>query len=465
MLSGEPFIPQTVTVHLGAPDAAAENVTVPFVEYVKNVASSELYPTWPENALRANIHVIVSFVLNRIYTEWYRARGYDFDITNSTQYDQAFVYGREIFDNIGQLVDELFPVYVRRIGTVEPMFTAFCNGTTSTCSGLSQWGTVALAEQGMAPLEILQYYYGDDIELIRTDDIRSATPTYPGRVLKIGDVSPDTQTIQTQLNRISNNFPAIPKIENVDGIYDEKTAEAVRAFQEIFDLPATGEVNESTWYEISYIYTSVKRLAELNSEGLRQQDLERSFPEVLQQGDTGAAVRSMQYYLAVVGAYYASVLPITITGTYDDATVASVRSFQQTFGLPQTGVTDRQTWNDLYAAYLGILESQPTNACVQLYPNIVLREGVTSPAVRTLQQYLTYLSQFDPNIPAVSDTGYFGPLTRSAVQAFQRLYGLTPNGNVGAVTWDAISGAYAERRCGANKRPYQSPGYTITATN
>lgn len=208
----------------------------------------------------------------------------------------------------------------------------------------------------------------------------------------------------------------------------------------------------------------MKRLAELDSEGIRQQDLERSFPEVLQQGDTGAAVRSMQYYLAVVGAYYASVLPITITGTYDDATAASVRSFQQTFGLPQTGVTDRQTWNDLYAAYLGILESQPTDACVQLYPDMVLREGVTSPAVRTLQQYLTYLSQFDPNIPAVSDTGYFGPLTRSAVQAFQRLYGLTPNGNVGAVTWDAISGAYAERRCGANKRPYQSPGYTITAT-
>lgn len=463
MLSGEPFIPETITVHLGAPDSNAENVTVSFPEYVKNVASSEIYPTWPENSLRANIHVIVSFALNRIYTEWYRARGYDFDITNSTQYDQAFVYGRDIFDNISKLADELYPVYIRRIGTVEPLFAAFCNGTTVTCGGLSQWGTVALAEQGKTPLEILQYYYGDDIELVRSSDVRAATRTYPGRVLNIGDVGADVQTIQIQLNRISNNYPAMPKIAQTDGIYDENTANAVRKFQEIFRLTPTGEVNESTWYEISYIYTSVKRLAELNSEGLRQSELERSFPSTLQLGDTGFAVRSMQYYLAVVGAYYASVLPITITGTYDDATAASIRSFQQTFGLPQTGITDRQTWNDLYAAYLGILESQPTDTCAQLYPDIVLREGVTDEAVRTLQQYLTYLSQFDSNIPAVSDTGYFGPLTKSAVQAFQRQYGLTPNGVVGAVTWDAISGAYAERKCGADKRPYQSPGYVITA--
>lgn len=463
MLSGEPFIPQTVTVHLGAPDSNAENVTVSFPDYIKNVASGELYPTWPENALRANIHAIVSFVLNRIYTEWYRSRGYDFDITGSTQYDQVFVYGREIFDNISRLTDELYPVYVRRIGTVEPLFTAFCNGTTSTCAGLSQWGTVGLAEDGKTPLEILQYYYGDDIELVRSANIRSATPTYPGRVLNIGEVGADVQTIQLQLNRISNNFPAIPKIAEADGIYDDRTADAVRTFQEIFNLEPTGEVNESTWYEISYIFTSVKRLAELNSEGLRQSELERSFPATLQPGDSGNAVRSMQYYLAVVGAYYASVLPISITGTYDDATTASVRSFQQTFGLPPTGITDRQTWNDLYAAYLGILESQPNDTCVQLYPDLVLREGITDPAVRTLQQYLTYISQFDASIPAVSDTGYFGPLTRSAVQAFQRQYGLTPNGIVGAVTWDAIAGAYSDRRCGAGKRPYQSPGYTITA--
>ncbi len=463
MLTGEPFIPETITVHLGAPNSNAENVTVPFRDYVKNVASSEIYPTWPENALRANIAVIVSFALNRIYTEWYRSRGYDFDITNSTQYDQAFVYGRDVFENISLLVDELYPEFIRRNGSIEPLFAAFCNGTTVTCNGLSQWGTVDLANQGMTPIEILRYYYGDDINLIRSNDIRSATRTYPGVPLNIGDVSNDVQTIQLQLNRISNNYPAIPKIAETDGIYDENTANAVRIFQEIWGLDPTGEVNEATWYQLSYIYTSVKRLSELNSEGLRQNEIDRIFPNTLQLGDAGQTVRSLQYYLAVVGAYYASVQPAPITGTYDEATAASVRSFQQTFGLPQTGVADRQTWNDLYAAYLGILESQPSDACAQLYPDLVLREGVTDESVRTLQQYLSYLSQFDPNIPAVSDTGYFGPLTKSAVQAFQRQYGLTPNGVVGAVTWDAIAGAYAERHCGANKRPYQSPGYIITA--
>ncbi|MBR6760458.1 MAG: peptidoglycan-binding protein [Oscillospiraceae bacterium] len=463
MLTGEPFIPETITVHLGAPNSNAENVTVPFRDYVKNVASSEIYPTWPENALRANIAVIVSFALNRIYTEWYRSRGYDFDITNSTQYDQAFVYGRDVFENISLLVDELYPEFIRRNGSIEPLFAAFCNGTTVTCNGLSQWGTVELANQGMTPIEILRYYYGNDINLVRSNDIRSATRTYPGVPLNIGDVGNDVQTIQLQLNRISNNYPAIPKIAETDGIYDENTANAVRIFQEIWGLEPTGEVNEATWYQLSYIYTSVKRLAELNSEGLSQSEIDRIFPNTLQLGDTGNAVRSMQYYLAVVGAYYASVQPAAITGTYDEATAASVRSFQQTFGLPQTGIMDRQTWNDLYAAYLGILESQPADACAQLYPDLVLREGVTDESVRTLQQYLSYLSQFDPNIPAVSDTGYFGPLTKSAVQAFQRQYGLTPNGVVGAVTWDAIAGAYAERRCGANKRPYQSPGYIITA--
>ena len=148
MLTGEPFIPQNITVHLGAPDENASNVTLPFPDYIKNVASSEIYPTWPETALRANIYAITSFALNRIYTEWYRSRDYPFDITAVTQYDQKFIEGREIYDNISRLVDELFDDYIRREGRIEPLFTAFCNGTTVTCSGLSQWGTVDLAKQG-----------------------------------------------------------------------------------------------------------------------------------------------------------------------------------------------------------------------------------------------------------------------------------------------------------------------------
>ena len=172
MLTGEPFIPETITVHLGRPNEDAQDVTVAFSDYVKNVASSEIYPTWPEASLRANIYVITTFALNRIYTEWYRARGYAFDITSSTQYDQKYIYGREVFENISRLVDEQFFVYVRRTGTVEPLFTAFCNGTTVTCEGLSQWGTVDLAQQGMGAYDILTYYYGTDIELVRDAPIR-----------------------------------------------------------------------------------------------------------------------------------------------------------------------------------------------------------------------------------------------------------------------------------------------------
>lgn len=463
MLSGEMFIPETITVHLGAPDVPAANVTIPYISYVKNSACSEIFPTWPENALRANIYVINTYALNRIYTEWYRSRGYPFDITNSTQFDQAFVYGREIFENISLLVDELIRSYIRRQGTVEPMFAAFCDGSRTTCAGLSQWGTVGLANRGLVPYEILQYYYGDNIDIVRASEIRAATPSYPGIPQEPGMIGNDVQTIQIQLNRISGNFPAIPKLSEADGIYDENTANAVRVFQGVFGLPQTGIVNEPTWYRLSYIYTSVKRLAELDSEGLVYEEVRRNFPQVLQEGDYGNAVQSFQYYLAVIGAYYESVLPIHVTGTFDAETAASLRSFQQTYGLPQTGIADRRTWNDIYRAYKGILESEYPSQCVRLYPNEVLREGVTSENVRILQQYLTYIAQFDRNIQSVSDTGYFGPLTKASVQAFQREYGLTPNGTVGPVTWDAISGVYSEMRCGAGKRPYQAPGYTIRA--
>ena len=464
MLRGEPFIPETITVHLGAPDSDAADVTVPYIAYLKNSASSEIFPTWPENALRANIYVINTFALNRIYTEWYRSRGYPFDITNDTQFDQAFVYGREIFGNISGLCEELFPRYIRRQGSIEPMFAAFCDGSRVSCDGLSQWGTVGLANQGNTPYEILQQYYGDNIDIARAAEIRAATPSYPGVPQEKGMIGNDVQTIQIQLNRISGDFPAIPKLPDTDGIYDGRTVNAVRVFQAVFGLPETGTVNEATWYRLSYIYTSVKRLAELDSEGLSYEEIQRNFPGELRRGDFGVSVRSFQYYLAVVGAYYESVYPIAITGSFDENTERAVRSFQQTFGLPQTGIADRRLWNDLYAAYKGILRDVPPSDCARLYPNEVLREGVTSENVRVIQQYLTYISQFDSNIPPVSDTGYFGPVTRGAVQAFQREYGLTANGVIGPATWDAITGVYSEMKCGAGKRPYQAPGYIIRAT-
>ncbi len=464
MLTGTPYIPETITVKLGTPDSDAPTVTVDFASYIKNVASSEIFPTWPESALRANIYAITSFALNRIYTEWYRSRGYDFDITATTQFDQKFINGREYFENISYLVDELFNDYVRRQGSVEPLFTAFCNGTTTTCAGLSQWGTVELANRGLTPYEILQYYYGSDIDIVKNAPVKTAMPSYPGIELREGSAGNDVKSLQIYLNRISGNFPAIPKIPAADGIFDDATEEAVKKFQEVFGLEVTGVVDQATWYRITYIYTSVKRIAELDSEGVRFEEISPVFTEDLRIGMQSIEVSMLQYYLAVIGAYYEAVTPVEITGYFGEQTENSVKSFQRVFGLPQTGEVDRATRNDLYRAYQGIVESVPPKyTAVALYPGTVLREGVTSEAVRTIQEYLSLINRSYPNIPAVNNTGYFGPLTRQSVIAFQRQFGINPTGIVGAVTWDRIAGVYSDLRFGFDKRPYQNPGYTITS--
>ncbi len=279
-MNGTPFIPSTITVHLGRPDAPAENVTISFPDYIKNVASSEIFPTWPENAIRANIYAQVSFALNRIYTEWYRSQGYDFDITNSTAFDQSFVNGRNVFDDISRIVDDLFNDYVRRQGLVEPLFTAYCDGRNVYCEGLRQWETVSLANEGRTPYEILQHFYGDDIDIVAAP-VRVNAPSYAGIPLSLGAVGNDVQEMQIRLNRISRNYPAIPKIANANGNFGADTADAVRKFQQIFNLTPDGVIGKDTWYRIAYIYTSVKKLSELNSEGITFADIQRQYPNEL----------------------------------------------------------------------------------------------------------------------------------------------------------------------------------------
>ena len=257
-----PYIPETITVHLGEPSSAAANVTVSFPDYIKNVASSEVYPTWPESAIRANVYAQISFALNRVYTEFYRSRGYPFDITSSTAYDQAFINGRDTFLNVDRIVDEIFDSYVRRQGNVEPLFTAYCDGIRVQCQGLSQWGTVSLAESGLLPYQILQYYYGQDIDIVRNVPVLPASGSVPPFPLRRGSADNDVLRLQIRLNRISANFPAIPKITPTNGIFGESTADAVRTFQQIFDLTPDGIVGFNTWYKISAIYVGVSRIAE-----------------------------------------------------------------------------------------------------------------------------------------------------------------------------------------------------------
>ena len=236
-----PYIPRTITVHLGAPDQAAENVTVSFPDYVKNVASSEIYPTWEPAAIRANVLAIVSFALNRVYTEFYPSRGYDFQITSTTAYDQKFIRGRDIFQPISQVVDEFFDDYIRRVGFVEPLSAKFCNGTTVTCDGLSQWGSQNLARQGYSAPEILNSYYGN-VEIVPNAPVRSPSPSYPGTPLRRGSQGSDVTVIQVALNRIAQNYPAIPRLDSVDGIFGPRTEAAVQRFQEIFGLSPDGIV-------------------------------------------------------------------------------------------------------------------------------------------------------------------------------------------------------------------------------
>ena len=457
-----PFIPETVTVHLGRPEENARNVTLPFLDYVANVASSEIYPTWPENAIRANMYAQISFALNRIYTEFYRSRGYDFDITNATSIDQSFVEGRDIFENIRELAGQLFDSYIRRQGAIEPLFAVYCDGRRVTCDGLSQWGTVELAEQGMTPYEILTYYYGNNIDLVTDAPIANTTESAPAVPLRLGSANDQVRTAQIRLNRISQNYPSIPKIALTDGVFTQDTEAAVRRFQEIFNLTADGVIGRSTWYYIRRIYNGVKRLNEIDSEGVTLEEVTQQYPGVLREGDSGNAVANLQYYLNYLSGFYDTIPPVTVDGSFGAGTRAAVIDLQNTFGLVADGIVGPLTWEAMYDAYLGIVSTIPlqyTEGNVIPFPGMILRLGSDSDDVRVLQEYLNYVARSFPTITPVSVTGYFGPRTREAVIAFQELSGLPVSGQVSAITWEALTDLYSDLYNGQLLGEGQYPGF------
>ncbi len=350
-----PYIPQFITVHLAPASQAAQNVTVSFPDYIKNVASSEIYPTWPEAALRANILAQISFALNRVYTEYYRSRGYDFDITNSTVNDQKFIKGRSTFDNTDRIVDELFNTYIRRIGYVEPLAAKFCNGTTTTCDGLSQWGSEALAKQGYGTMDILRRYYGNNIELVSNAPIQGITTSYPGQALRSGSYGEEVVVLQTMLNRVAQNYPAIPRVNPVDGVFGTQTENAVKKFQSVFNLTSDGVVGRATWYKLVLLYTGVVRLSELVSEGQTfTQVMQPALGVVLQEGSRGQSVSALQYLLSILNEFIYSVPPLAIDGIYGPQTRQAVVAAQQALGLQPTGVVNSSTWMRIYDEYLGI---------------------------------------------------------------------------------------------------------------
>lgn len=436
-----PTVPRQITVHLGAPNANAENITLPFNEYIKNVASSEIYPTWPKEAIIANILAQISFTLNRIYTEYYRSRGYDFDITSTTQYDHAFKKNGEIFSNISQTVDEIFNNYIVRDGNIEPLFAQFCDGVRTQCGGLSQWGSVELANSGMNALEILKSYYGNNISLVTDAPVGENIPSYPGTPLSRGDFGEEVYKIKIQLNRIGKNYPAIPGIPYTNAAFDAPTEEAVKTFQKIFNLTPDGIVGKSTWYKIKEIYAGVKRLNELAGEGLTITEAQRVYPKALVPGTAAEAVRTVQYYLSFLSFFFENIDFVPLTGVFDAETEKAVRAFQETYGLTADGIVGRQTWNKLTSVYNDIVSSLPADYQTVLgtvFPGKMLVLGDSGDSVRIIQENLNNISEYDPAIPKVNVTGVYDDATLSAVAVLQAQIGREATGAVDPIIWSEI---------------------------
>ncbi|MCL1845278.1 MAG: peptidoglycan-binding protein [Defluviitaleaceae bacterium] len=473
----EVIIPEFITVHLGRPDTPARNVRVPFTEYIKNSASHEIFATWPEASLEANIYCIISLTLNRIFTEWYRVRGFNFDITNSTQFDQMFVEGGQIFGTIDRMVDRIFNRYIRRTGHLEPFFAEYCDGRRVTCPGLWQWGTVTLANQGLNALQILRHYYPSDVQIVETDNIGGVEESFPGFVLRPGMSGPAIRTMQLWLNRIRVNFPAIPAITNVSGIYGPQTEAAVRAFQQIRqlgNLNPNGVVDRATWNSISRTYSAVKSLGELTSEGIII-GIGRTPPtDIIREGARGRLVQQAQYLLNFISEFFPGVPAVLQNSSYTRDMTNAVREFQRRFGLNPDGVIGPLTWRELYRVYWSIRDNialppgggtpvppvpptppTPPPGQVPPYPGQLIRVGSRGADVERIQRCLNAMRLCFPTIGHLNVDGIFGPLTQASVMEFQRRFNLNPDGIVGPLTWGALMPA-----CYSNAMP-EYPGFLI----
>ena len=436
-----PIVPNNITVHLGAPDAAARDITIPFTDYISNVAASELYPTWPRNALTANIYAIISFAMNRIYNEWYRSKDYNFDITSTPAYDQTYTLNRSTYENIDDIVGEIFDNYVVKNNQIQPYFTTYCDGRIKTCSGLSQWGTVSLANQGKTPLQILKYYYGNDINIKYNAPVGDTTEGFPGSDIGLGYAGNPVLAIQRDLRRIKQNYPAIPEITDTLGIYEKTTEDAVKSFQQIFALPVTGIVDKATWYKIKYIYTSVKKLADLYSEGITEEDATFLYTDELKYGDTGIEVEYIHYFLDALAFLDKDIPRLPTNSIYNNNTITMVKAFQEKYNLPVTGIFTYSDWTVLKNAYRNILKSFPKeyqDYIDELYPDYFLTRGMTGNDVKRFQKFLLTICRYDKSIPGVRVNGIFDDLTEKSVKKIQQDYGFDINGIVGPLLWRKV---------------------------
>ena len=436
-----PIIPTYITVHLGTPDEDVRNITVPFSEYIKNVASGEIYPNWPLDAIKANVLAQISFALNRIYNEWYPSKGYDFDITNSSSYDQSFSENRQFFETVSLVVDDFFNDYLVRNGQVQPLFARYCDGRISSCDGLSQWGSVTLANQGKGPLEILKYYYGN-VNVIYNAPVSDNTPSFPGFNVELGTAGDFVREINLQLNRIGQNYPAIPVILNDSPYFTVETENAVKKFQEIFNLKVTGIVDKSTWYKIKYIYNAVKKISDLYSEGINIDEASLLFNKELKLGDTGSYIRTLNYLLNVVSYFDPEIEFLDLKGEeFINATEEVVKSFQKKYNLNNNGVVDRETWRVLRSIYRQTIRDLPSEYYTVLnefYPGRFLSFGMSGDDIINLQKFLYVICKNTGSIPGVVVNGIFDRLTENSVKSIQRRYNLEVTGVVSPSVWYRI---------------------------
>jgi len=436
-----PSIPEEIVVHLGPPTEASRTISIPFIDYIKNVASSEIYPTWPDAAIEANILAQISFALNRIYNEWYPSRGYTFDITSVPAYDQTFIEDREIFETISKKVDEIFNNYIYREGQIQPLYALYCDGRNTKCDGLSQWGSVELARQGRDPLQILKYYYGDDVRIFEDAPTGDLVGVYPGFPIELGEAGDKVRIIQRELNRIAENYPAIPKIPRENEVYGVYTEAAVRKFQEVFNLNVTGIVDRPTWYKIKYIYNAVKKMNDIYSEGITEEEAEIKYGDKLKYSDTGAYVRVLHYYLGVISFFDPDLPLLHINGVFDENTKDMVINFQNKYGLPATGEVDATTWEKMKEIYDKTIANIPEEYGKfedEFFQGRVLALGMRGDDVRTLQRFLLTICRKFKNIPGVRVTGIFDELTESSILKLQEELGLPMSGVVNPVTWYEI---------------------------
>lgn len=359
-----------------------------------------------------------------------------------------------------RLTDDIFNTYIRKTGTVNPYYSEYCDGKTVSCPGLKQWGTVTLAEQGRSALSILKNYYGNDIEIVRTSNIASIPESYPGSPVRQGDRGSSVFTLQRQLNRITKDYPSFGTL-SPDGIFGAQMAETVKRFQRQFSLTADGVVGRQTWYKISYIYVSVKDLAELTSEG---ETLSGALSDgtwggvVLRTGSRGSAVEQLQFWLNTISQYVSSIPSVTVDGSFGSRTASAVRAFQRRYGLTADGVVGENTWNAIYAQFFSI---QSDNGTPNAYPGAALRQGDTGQNVRLVQFWLRIARTVYTALNNPTVDGRFGAATTRAVQAFQRYFGLTADGVVGRATWNKLREVYtdiANDLLAESLRPGEFPG-------